>query len=122
MCDSSPCVMVCEQGVEKSHKILEETVQNKPAKTELCGTKLCVKYQMSFGLIYKHRCVVHSQRVQGSSNSLIADNTYQSHIKKFLNDSTEKSINNSKFWNDPYNVSTHYKYCRHCRIYDVKEE
>ena len=25
MCDNSPCVMVCEQGVEKSHNILERT-------------------------------------------------------------------------------------------------
>ena len=30
MCDSSPCVIVCEQWVEKSHNTLEKTVQNKP--------------------------------------------------------------------------------------------
>ena len=91
-------------------------------KSEFYGTKLCVNCQNSFDLIYKHRFVVHSHRVQGSSNYLITDNTYQSHVKKFLSDSTEKSINNSKFWNDPYYVSKHYKYCRHCRIYYVKEE
>ena len=125
MCNSSPCVMVCEQGVEKSHNILEKSVRKKPTKTEICGTKLCVKCQMGFGLTYKHRCVVHSHRAKATQNNLITDGTYQSFIKKFLIDSTEKSTkkskNNSKFWNDPYNVSKLYKYCRHCRIYDVKE-
>ena len=46
---------------------------------------------MSFDLTYKHQCVVHSHRVQGSSNTLTIDNTYLSHIKRLLNDSTEKS-------------------------------
>ena len=121
MCDSSPCVMVCEYGVEKSHNILEKK-QKTHTKTNICGTKLCVKCQMSFGLTYKHRCVVHSHKATASPNTLIGDKTYLTHIEKFLSDSTEKSINSSKFWNDPYNVSKHYKYCRHCRIYDVKEE
>ena len=62
---------------------------------------------MSFGLTCKYRCVVHSYRANGTSNTFIVDNTYQSHIKKFLNDSTEKSKNNSKYWNDPYNISKH---------------
>ena len=60
---------------------------------------------MGFGLTYKHRYVVHRHRANGTQNTLISDNTYQSHVKKFLNDSTEKSKNNSKFWNDPFNVS-----------------
>ena len=77
---------------------------------------------MSFGLTYKHRCVVHSHRAKATQNILIADATYLIHIRKILNDSTSKSANNSKFWNYPYNISKHYKYCRHCRIYVVKEE
>ena len=40
MCDSSPCVMVCEQGVEKSHNMLEKTIQSKPTKTEICEPTL----------------------------------------------------------------------------------
>ena len=54
---------------------------------------------MCFGLTYKYRCVVHSHRTKGTSNVLISDNTYLTYIKKFLNDSTEKAKNNSKFWN-----------------------
>ena len=42
-CDSSPCVMVCEQGVEKSQDILEKTVRKKPTETKICVTKLSVK-------------------------------------------------------------------------------
>ena len=122
MCDSSPCIMVCEQEVEKSHNILEKKVRNKSTKTEIYRTKLFVKCQMSIGLTYKHCCVVHSHRTEGAQNILISDNTYQSHIKKFLSGSIENSKNNSKFCNDPYIVSKHYKYCRHCRIYDVKVE
>ena len=83
MCNSSPCVMVCEQGVEKSHNILEKSVQKKPTKTKICGTKLCVKYQMSFGLTYKHRCVVHSHRAKATQNTLISYNTYLTHAKKY---------------------------------------
>ena len=105
MCDGSPCAMICKQ---KHHIIYLRKRYKKRTKTKICGTKLSVKCHMSFSLTYKHCCVVHSHRVQGSSNTLIADNTYQSHFKKFLNDSTEKSKNNSKFWNDPYNVSKHY--------------
>ena len=75
---------------------------------------------MGFGLTYKHCCVIH--RVQDSPNSFITDNAYQSHIKKVLNDSIEKSENNSKFWNDPYNVYKHNQYCRYCRIHDVKDD
>ena len=77
---------------------------------------------MSFDVTYKQLCVVHSHRANGTQNILIADATYLTHIKKFFDESTEKSQNNSKCWNDPYHVSKHYKYCRHCRIYDVKEE
>ena len=113
MCDSSPCIMVCKQGVKKSHNIFEDTVQKKLPKTEICGTKLYVKCQVSFGLTYKKSCAVHSHRGKGSSNSLIADNTYLTHIKKFLIDSTEKSKNNSKFWNNPFNILKLYKYYRH---------
>ena len=115
MCDSSPCIMICKQEVEKSHNILEKTVQNQTTKTEICRIKLC-------GLAYKHRCVVHIHRGKGSQNTLISDATYLTHIKIFLNDSTEKSKNKTKFWNNPYSVSKCNKYYRHCRIYDVKEE
>ena len=34
--------------------------------------------------------MVHSHRIQASSNALIAHNTHLTHIKKFLNDITEK--------------------------------
>ena len=81
-----------------------------------------MKCQMTFGLTYKHHCVVHSHRFQDSSKSLIADNIHQSQIKFFLNDDTEMSVNNSKLWNDHYNVFNYYKYYRYCRIYDEKEE
>ena len=75
---------------------------------------------MSFDVTYKQLFAIHSHRVQDSSNSLMTDGTYLTHIKQFFDESTEKSQNNSKYWNDPYHVSKHYKYCRH--KYDMKEE
>ena len=90
MCGSSPCVMV----LKKSNITLEKSTQKKTTMSEICGSKLRIKCHKTFGLAYKHRFVVHSHKVQGSSNLLIVDGTYQSHIKKFSNDRTEKSKNN----------------------------
>ena len=122
MCDKSPCVMVCEQGVEKAHNILEKTKGKKNNKIPNLWNQIMCKMPNDFGLTYKHRCMVHSHRAKGLSNTLIADYTYLMHTKKFWYDSTGKFNNNFKFWNDPYNISKHYKYCRHYRIYDMKEE
>ena len=63
--------------------------EKKATKTKICGTKLYVKCQMNFGLTYKHHCVIHNHRAKGLQHILIADNTYLTHIKKFLNDSTK---------------------------------
>ena len=81
MFDSSPCVMLCEQKVQISYIIRENGTQKQLKKTEIYGTNLCVKSQMSFSLTYKHRCVVHSHRVQSSSNTLIAE-IYINHISR----------------------------------------
>ena len=61
MCVCSPCVIVCEQNAQTSHIKHEKGTQKKNGN---CGTKWCLKCQMSYGLTYKHR-VVHSHQVQG---------------------------------------------------------
>ena len=35
MCDSSPCIMICKQGVETSHNILEKPVRKIPTRRNL---------------------------------------------------------------------------------------
>ena len=48
MCDSSPCVMVCEYEVEKSHNILEKTIRKKNNKNQYLWNQIMCEMPNEF--------------------------------------------------------------------------
>ena len=99
--------MLCDKIVKESHIEIENVGQKKDNKN-ICGTKMCMSCQTSFGLNYKHHWVIHNYSNKlPVKRTLFTDSDYQSYISIFLSKSIEDK--DKIFWRDPDDTSTQYK-------------
>ena len=117
MCQAVGCALVCKHKDKKSHIL--QSQNNGKTIFNICGTSLCMTCQISFGITNKHRCAIHTHTILNDSDTKqhFSDNSYQTYIKTFLNNSKEDN-NKKGFWQEPENISQNFKYCRHCRIHE----
>ena len=102
MYQAEGCALVCKYKYKQLH-ILQSQNYGKTT-TNICGTSLCMTYQISVGITNKHQCAIYTHMIPNEMDAKahFSDDSFQSYIKTFLINSKEENIKDG-FWQEPEN-------------------